>query len=90
MKITMYYNQSAEGGAVVGEGWSLFAGSGNGVYGSRYPMNKKEIELPEGWTIDKTIYGETAIFDKNNIYVDILGDEDSLVLLDGKGTTYKF
>ena len=90
MKITMYYNQRAEGGKAVSEGWSLFAGKGNGVYGSHYPLDQKEIELPEGWTIGKTICGETAIFDKEGIYVDILGNRDSLVLLDGKGKIYKF
>lgn len=64
MKATFYRNQYADGGRLEAEKWQLFdANNVERVYGSCYSLEQKEIELPEGFTVEESVCGDMMIYD---------------------------
>lgn len=64
MMTTFYRNQYTDGGTVTAEKWQLFDASNISIkIGSCYSLEKKEVELPEGFTVEESVCGDMVIYD---------------------------
>ena len=64
MMTTFYRNQYTDGGAVTAEKWQLFDASNISIkIGSCYSLEQKEVELPEGFTVEESACGDMVIYD---------------------------
>lgn len=66
MTTTFYRNQYTDGGAVTAEKWQLFDASNVNIkIGSCYSLEKKEVELPEGFTVAENYCGNVMLYDND-------------------------
>ena len=83
MKVTLYYNQYCQGGAVESELWQLRDGNKiDTVYGSVEALRSVEIELPEGYSIGKDFAGDEKIY-FNDYEVQIGGNYNKIYAING-------
>ena len=67
MMTTFYRNQYTDGGTVTAEKWQLFDASNINIkIGSCYSLEQKEVELPEGFTVEESTCGDMVIYDNGN------------------------
>lgn len=67
MTVAFYRNQYADGGALEAEKWELFDASNiSRVYGSCYSLERKDVELPEGFTAEENNWGKMTLYDNGD------------------------
>jgi hypothetical protein len=87
MKITLFYNQYTNGGAVDHECWETFDASEREIeYGSCYSLCRAEIDAPEGWHVAE-VCGKSELVDETGHVVIIdnkRSDTEKIYVCDGK------
>lgn len=89
MKITLYYNQYSNAGAVYSERWELDPAESNTFYCAE-TLRTHETTIPDDWTIGELPGHVTAIFNEHDNMVFVDGDYKSIILTstDIRGITY--
>lgn len=76
-KITLFYNQRTEGGAVNWEKWQASNIEDKSfTYGSGECLKSVDVEIPDEWEVKKDMFEQKQIYDANGYAVELSGKYD--------------